>query len=411
MPSRPISLVSLVVALSLFGDSMLYAVLPVQYDAFGLPVFAVGILLSANRFVRLLTNPLAGRLSERVGVRRPFLAAVGLGAGTTIAYGVASGLPALVVARMLWGTSWSFLRLGSYLTVLHYAGPAQLGRGMGAYNAISRLGSLVGMALGGLLADLIGARPTFVLFGVLSATGLLLAMPLRMDDERALQRDRLAAEPATVHRLLRFLCGDASGPTARRVASVHVGALWIGLAAGLVISTLGYLLRVRVGDGTHVLGLLVGVATLTGAVLAGRWVLELFVAPLAGALADRIGRPRAALAVTAVALAGLALLGYGADLGALLLGGMLAFIGGSALVPVLEAAAGDLAPAAKRASAMSRYATWWDLGSACGPALGYALVTTLGLPFVYTVTGAGLALVMCVFAWTAAAARAAPTVT
>ncbi|MBI4507884.1 MAG: MFS transporter [Chloroflexi bacterium] len=404
MPPRPITLVSLVVALSLLGDSMLYAVLPTQYDAFGLPVVAVGLLLSANRYVRLVTNPLAGRLCDRVGIRVPFLGAVALGAGTTVTYGLAPGLAVFVVARLLWGTAWSLLRLGSYLTVLRYSSAGQLGRGMGAYNAISRQGSLVGMLAGGVLADLLGARPTLVLFGAISALGLLLAWPVHLDHVHA---SRAAPAPTAQAdgAWLRFLRGEDGGPAGSQVASVHLAALWLGLAAGVIIGMIGYLLRVRFGERIEVLGLLLGVATLTGVVLASRWVAELAVAPLSGALADRFGRPVAGLAFTAVAVAGMALLGAGVDLTTVLAGAALAFVGSSALVVVLEAAAGDLAPPTRRAAAMSRYATWWDLGSACGPAFGYALVGSLGLATIYGLVALGLAAVMCTFAW--ASTRAA----
>src|SRR5919108_1792575 len=118
MPPGPIVVVSLAVALSLLGDSMLYAVLPAQYEAFGLPVAAVGLLLSINRYIRLVSNGLAGRLTDRVGVRVPFLAAALVGALTTVVYGLAPGVAALVMARLLWGGSWSVLRLGGYLTAL-----------------------------------------------------------------------------------------------------------------------------------------------------------------------------------------------------------------------------------------------------------------------------------------------------
>jgi hypothetical protein len=56
---------------------------------------------------------------------------------------------------------------------------------------------------------------------------------------------------------------------------------------------------------------------------------------------------------------------------------------------------------------MSRYATWWDLGSASGPALGYALLGGLGFAATYGLAALGLAAVMCAFAWTFAAARQA----
>ena len=52
----PVVAVALAVAATLLGDSMLYAVMPSQPEAWSLSVPAVGVLLSANRLVRLVTN-------------------------------------------------------------------------------------------------------------------------------------------------------------------------------------------------------------------------------------------------------------------------------------------------------------------------------------------------------------------
>lgn len=55
--SRPTVLASLVLTLTLVSDAVLYLLLPLFFDSFGLTLLWVGILLSANRFVRLLINP------------------------------------------------------------------------------------------------------------------------------------------------------------------------------------------------------------------------------------------------------------------------------------------------------------------------------------------------------------------
>ena len=50
---------------------MIYNVLPANVSAFGVAVGLVGVLLSANRFVRLASNPLAAYLLERFGASAP----------------------------------------------------------------------------------------------------------------------------------------------------------------------------------------------------------------------------------------------------------------------------------------------------------------------------------------------------
>lgn len=55
---KPVILMALLTAVSLFGDSMLYIVLPIHWKEVGLAsLVEVGILLSANRLIRLPLNP------------------------------------------------------------------------------------------------------------------------------------------------------------------------------------------------------------------------------------------------------------------------------------------------------------------------------------------------------------------
>lgn len=174
---RPVALVSAAVALSLLGDSLLYAVLPSQAEAIGVPIGLVGVLLSVNRFIRLLSNSWAGGVCARLGYAQPFTAALLLGAATTAVYGLAYGFWALLVARALWGVSWSFLRVGGLGTVLEHATHRDRGLLMGFFLGISRLGSLAAVALGGLLTDTVGYRPTLLLFAALSAMAAAISAP------------------------------------------------------------------------------------------------------------------------------------------------------------------------------------------------------------------------------------------
>src|SRR5690606_2788521 len=92
------------VGVSILGDTALYTVLPVYAAELGIPLVWVGVILSANRFVRLLSNPIAARLFERAGVAPVFMGGLVLAVVTTASYGLFTHVAVLVVARMLWGT-------------------------------------------------------------------------------------------------------------------------------------------------------------------------------------------------------------------------------------------------------------------------------------------------------------------
>ena len=110
MIPRRITVVSLAVATSLLGDATLYTVLPTHAEQLGIRLALVGILLSANRFVRLFSNSWAGYVHDRFHSSWPFVMALMAGACTTAVYGLLWGFWAFLIARLLWGVCWSFLR-------------------------------------------------------------------------------------------------------------------------------------------------------------------------------------------------------------------------------------------------------------------------------------------------------------
>ena len=62
-------------ALALLGDALLYVVLPIHAAAFGVTLAWVGVLLSANRFVRIFGYGAIAVLARAIG---PLYAALAL---------------------------------------------------------------------------------------------------------------------------------------------------------------------------------------------------------------------------------------------------------------------------------------------------------------------------------------------
>lgn len=395
---RSLLLISIAVALSLLGDQMLYAVLPVTHDAMGVPVTAVGLLLSANRWVRLLTNTLAARTITRCGREWPFILALLLGSATTITYGVVHGVGVFLVARLLWGTAWSFIRMEGLSTVLDVASEQTRGRYMGCYLSVSRLGSAVATLMGGILTDLIGFRATFLLFGALTGAAALLAyyeMGQRHKQGLAQHVDTTATVVTVPESAppVQDPVGQLGGHTWWPMAVASFGTFSSFLViGGLGSATLGYMLRSRFGA-TPALGpLLIGVASLTGFLLSCRGFLDLGFAPIAGHLADRWGRYR--LIIMAMLLAFLTMLAFALQppLPVVIALVTLMFTAGTTLQVAFDAVAGDITPPGKRRSFLSLFVTWQDLGAATGPLLGYGIAPQVGLTWLYLI-GAGLLLV------------------
>ena len=349
-------------AFSLLGDQALYAVLPTYYEELGLLPFQVGVLLSANRWIRLLTNHVAVAVCRRRPPHRVLMVALAVGAGCTAAYGLFSTFAALLVIRLLWGLCWSFIRQIGLMAVVH-SGRGRIGQLMGFYSGITRLGSVAGNFAGGLGHDLLGFAGLMAVFAFIS----LAAVPL---GGGARQISAPALDPV----------GDGRAGMGLLLCGLVLGCV----GQGVVMSTLGLMLKETLGDAIQVAGWSVGIATVTGAVMGGRWIAD-GLAPLWGWLADRIGRRLGAalfFGLGAVALATAALFpGAGVLVGSVLCFYLCAT--GAWLVVASEA--GVRGP-----RAVAWYVTASDLGSALGPLLAW-LGPQLELPTpIIFALGAGL---------------------
>ena len=368
----PVIAVALAVAATLLGDSMLYAVMPSQPEAWALSLPAVGILLSANRLVRLVTNSVAAVIFQRFGQRGPFISALLLSVVVTLCYGWSTAFGLLLAARMGWGFCWSTLRLGGFWTVLTEAGDHNRGLLMGAYSAIVRMGSVGGVLLGAALTDFFGHRLTLTFFAAVMAVTAAIWILTSKQPALAGQTAPRESERAD----LRAVLAD------RRLLVTCVAILLTGLVfSGLVTASLGYYLSQHFGQQIAVLGVALGVTTATGILLGSQW---LPLSPLFGYLSDRFGRILVISGGFATGAAGLVVLAVTDSIWLILAAILSAFVASTALTVTLHATAGDLAPPDRRNAVLSTYATFLDLGSALGPLIGLSFASLAALQGLYT---------------------------
>jgi len=281
-------LVSAVIGLSIQGDSLLYGILPLAAQGLGIPLGLVGLLLSANRLVRLISNTWASTLYERFGPRLPFMGSAILGFLTALAYGGSWGVVVFVLARMAWGVAWSGLRQGGYQSVWA-GGPGVTGRLMGLLWGIIRLGSAISVLLGGWIFDQYGYRPAVLVIAAITALAIPLAWVVRWP-EAATHRPKPTAATGTAV--------EKSSPwEGWRVAladSTQRWVLFIGLQKpifdSILVSTAALFLAQRMGSDQPLAAFGIGIGTTAGLVLALRWLSDLVVGPLLGALSDGMGQ-------------------------------------------------------------------------------------------------------------------------
>jgi MFS family permease len=349
------------------GDATLYAVLPTHSNDAGIALAMVGVILSANRFIRLATNGPAGWLYDRWDRRKIFIASLWIGVASTVICAATVGLAPLVIARLLWGLAWSGIWVGGNAIVLQVAPEAERGRWVGVYQVWFFGGSSLGSLVGGMLTDAVGYRDALWIGAGISALGAIAAM-LGMPRAQG-QPGARAAHSDSLRGIFTL--------SARMWATIIAHGINRLIVAGVVSATMGLVVRENFS------ALPAGIASITGGLLAARTLIGLIGAPLAGARSDRIGS-RWGLLAFALALGAIGIGLFGAPNIAIFIGGMIAgSLASGAIQTLVTALVGDLSDRAQYGKNMGVLHTAGDLGSAIGPLVAYAILPFTGLTAIF----------------------------
>lgn len=326
------ALPGLVIAIGMIGDTLLYAVLPLYHEQFGLSLAMVGVLLSLNRWIRLVANSAVAHLGERVGPHALMIAAALGSAVSTTIYGLVEDSTVQILARILWGISYASLNLGT----LAYAASdrANVGKRVGASRATIGLVQAMSLVGGAWIVLQAGPQHVFLIYGGLTLIALVMALVL----------PRLPPEPVTKRGL--------KLPIPHRL---EVWGFVMGFSGdGVFLLTLAFLMKDSMVSVAAVMA--------TASLLALRWLVEITTGPLGGWIGDRFGARHVAVANGALLVLGFVLIAADHEVaGALLIvmtRGMF-----NTLIPVLVVERGKGSVLSSQAS----YSTWRDFGAAVGP--------------------------------------------
>jgi MFS family permease len=371
-------------ALSLTGDSTMYAVLASQTELLGIGLGVVGVLLGANRMIRIPSNLVAGGFYDR-GRRRPlFLLGLTLGILSTLSYGFVQGFWPLFAGRVLWGIAWSLINVGGYNMILDWSSLQDRGRMAGLYQVAFMLGLAVSPVLGGSLTDLVGFRHAVRICAAVSGVGLLVAV-LALPETAPDRRDLLTSSGAVPWRQrIRQWVGQIRGVDRSLLAVSYVYLVVLLVNSGVLMSTISLYIEQRLGSALSIGNTVIGMASLGGLLLAMRALLGMVGGPVAGVLSDRLGNRwpvvRGGLLLSSL---GFVVLVFLQAAGAIPIGVAMVSVSAGALAAALVALVGDLAEGRHQGIAVGGLATAGDIGSAMGPPLAYGLAVAVGLQWVY----------------------------
>ena len=346
------------------GDAMIYCLLPVTPESFNITVFQIGILLSVNRFVRLITNEISTSVVTRLNSDKPLVIAVCLSTFITLGYAIPWGFWWLLFLRILWGGCFSLLRIEGYIAALRYSNRETLSRYMAWHETIK--GQIYGIVtiVSGVLADLISPRAVPVLLAALTAACLLFFKGGRAN--------LMGVDGAAVDTAPRAGGGKVSNPKLLIVLGLVI----------LVSATFATMLATLRGRAIvdYILpgaGIAVGAATFAALFQLAGQIVSLS-GPIIGYVCDKIGRRKAftivfMIQITIILTLALFKLWY-----IMLAMFIVQLFSGSASQILRTSISGEYARGSEQAVFMNRIATFQDMGSATGPFLGYALYAGTG---------------------------------
>jgi MFS family permease len=134
----------------------------------GLPIFLFMLIVA-------ISQPVLGGWSERSGRRRAFLVGAMVAVAAHFLTAQATTLAELLVWRVCAGAAWAIAFVAAQGIVLDHTDKSTRARGLAGFVTVIMVSLACGPSVGGLLADSIGYRATFVVAGAVAAIGLIVA--------------------------------------------------------------------------------------------------------------------------------------------------------------------------------------------------------------------------------------------
>jgi MFS family permease len=346
-----------VLSLCLPSDVLLYLLMPMNADAFGVSLAEAGVLLAANRLVRIFGYSYVVRFYAKRGDRAALTLAALVSMVCALGNSFITGFGWLLILRLGWGLSYAALNLSTQ--ALATSEPAGAARRSGTSRAIIAIGPMLALPLGALVSLYYGPRVIFLILALFSLVGLVIARGL----------------PNIPHAMPK-----ASGRRFKAPDSVAMWSFIEGVALdGLFIFGLSLQAQSILGGNA---------VFIAGVLLALRYVSEMLLSPLGGRAAASYGAVR--MLVVFSALTTLALTAFGFHWLIIGAGGVL--ILRALQLPLVTTLVAERNPGAGRVQALAGNAVWRDVGAGVGPLLAGVLLPIASPSWVYSL--AGLAVVV-----------------
>ncbi len=394
-----------------FGGGVVFPILPNLGAVLGISAFTVGVILSANRWVRLVANAPAGALVDRYGTRKPFIYGLLIEGVATFGYvaalvmlpadslgSIVTALPTValgplvvgtdewtvlagiavasetwfILARVLWGVGSAAVFATAYTIAADVSDGGTRGTNMGVVRGGITMGFPAGLVLGGVVSSLAGNVAAFVVAAAFALAASVVAHRLVPETHVTSVGERTSVKPWDI---------DTSAP------AVTVGLVNFGLMLAYVGALFATLVLFLAANEISLLGL--DAQGTSGLFMAGTVVSAAVFMLVGGRVSDtRDSRTPVLLGFLVVSFVGFLLL---ARVGSVIdLGLACVFIGagqGGTSGPMMALLA-DLTPDERMGRATGTNNVFGDVGGGLGPMVSLPLVEAVGFAPIYAACAA-----------------------
>lgn len=345
------------------GQGILIPVLPgFAKQEMAATIGLIGVVIAARHIGTMIFDVPAGILVTRLGLRRTMLGGVILFGIAAVWAGISPNVTSLIAARLLAGVSFALWSISRH-TYIASAVPIDVrGRALSLFGGISRIATILGQLLGGVLAEYVGIRVPFfaqAAVAVLTLVVVLATTKNMTEPARSKARHNVFAELGTVVKRHRRDFATAG------VAAVSLQFLRAGRE---------FLIPVWGGE----LGL--GEAKI-GYIATASFAIDSMLFPIVGYSMDKWGRKSTGLPAFVVLALAIALIPLTGSFGALLAVGLLAGLGNGLSSGFVLIMGTDLSPKENPGEFLGVWRLISDTGGASGPIAigGIAQIVTLGV--------------------------------
>ena len=361
-------------AISLLGDTAIYLVLPTSLTQAGVILAQLGILLSANRIIRLFLN---GPIGYWIGVmrRKPFfVGALLLATFTNYLYAYTTGFWPLLIGRILWGVAWSSLWISANTMILDASEEHNRGRLVGTYQMSFFGGAALGTMISGVLRDAFSYQGVFIFAMVATFIAAVVAQLLLIETKP----DKPLAKATEIE------TKEQPNRMGELAATLGLLGTYRLTVAGMLTGTFALYMSESFGESLSFFGREWGITSIAGIFLGIGTFISVIASPLFGALSDHWGnRWRVIFWGTVIGVVGYGLLTFTQPL-LLVAGVFLLNISSGGNQSMATTLMGDLGQHRGRGILLGLLYTIGDLTSAIGPFLAFnLLIPNAGIRSVY----------------------------